>query len=66
MPDANKNFALNSIVGAAFGAAGQRCMALSTRTSSSLLLADVFRRIILSSVFPVSSRHYRRVERLDS
>ncbi len=29
MPDANKNFALNSIVGAAFGAAGQRCMALS-------------------------------------
>ncbi|KAK4331518.1 Methylmalonate-semialdehyde dehydrogenase (CoA acylating) [Rhodotorula toruloides] len=30
MPDANANFALNSIVGAAFGAAGQRCMALST------------------------------------
>ncbi|GAA6039354.1 hypothetical protein JCM8097_002813 [Rhodosporidiobolus ruineniae] len=30
MPDANKNDALNSIVGAAFGAAGQRCMALST------------------------------------
>lgn len=30
MPDADKNFALNSIVGAAFGAAGQRCMALST------------------------------------
>lgn len=30
MPDANMNFALNSIVGAAFGAAGQRCMALST------------------------------------
>ncbi|GAA6024641.1 hypothetical protein JCM10207_003908 [Rhodosporidiobolus poonsookiae] len=30
MPDANPNFALNSIVGAAFGAAGQRCMALST------------------------------------
>ncbi|KAF5094022.1 hypothetical protein D0Z00_003735 [Geotrichum galactomycetum] len=29
LPDANKNFALNSIVGAAFGAAGQRCMALS-------------------------------------
>ncbi|KAM0749019.1 Methylmalonate-semialdehyde dehydrogenase [Meredithblackwellia eburnea MCA 4105] len=29
MPDANRNFALNSIVGAAFGAAGQRCMALS-------------------------------------
>ncbi|KAI9745208.1 MAG: hypothetical protein M1818_001486 [Claussenomyces sp. TS43310] len=30
LPDANKNHALNSIVGAAFGAAGQRCMALST------------------------------------
>lgn len=30
MPDANKNYALNSLVGAAFGAAGQRCMALST------------------------------------
>lgn len=30
MPDANKNHALNSLSGAAFGAAGQRCMALST------------------------------------
>lgn len=30
MPDANKNHALNAIAGAAFGAAGQRCMALST------------------------------------
>lgn len=29
MPDANKNHALNSIIGAAYGAAGQRCMALS-------------------------------------
>ncbi|KAF8167752.1 methylmalonate-semialdehyde dehydrogenase [Crassisporium funariophilum] len=29
MPDANKNLAINSIVGAAFGAAGQRCMAVS-------------------------------------
>lgn len=29
MPDANKDHALNSIAGAAFGAAGQRCMALS-------------------------------------
>eukprot|EP00842_Homolaphlyctis_polyrhiza_P002091 jgi/Hompol1/2883/HPOL_005845-RA len=28
MPDANKNHTLNQIVGAAFGAAGQRCMAL--------------------------------------
>lgn len=30
MPDANKQAALNAIAGAAFGAAGQRCMALST------------------------------------
>ncbi|KAF9527804.1 methylmalonate-semialdehyde dehydrogenase [Crepidotus variabilis] len=29
MPDANKNLAINSIIGAAFGAAGQRCMAIS-------------------------------------
>jgi len=29
MPDADKGAALNAIVGAAFGAAGQRCMALS-------------------------------------
>ena len=30
MPDANKEKALNQLCGAAFGAAGQRCMALST------------------------------------
>lgn len=30
LPDANKNHFLNSVAGAAFGAAGQRCMALST------------------------------------
>ena len=30
LPDCNKNHFLSSIVGAAFGAAGQRCMALST------------------------------------
>ncbi|KAF3919690.1 Omega-crystallin [Dactylellina cionopaga] len=30
MPDANRNQTINAIVGAAFGAAGQRCMALST------------------------------------
>ncbi len=30
MPDANKNYTLNQLVGAAFGAAGQRCMALPT------------------------------------
>ncbi|GFR84358.1 methylmalonate-semialdehyde dehydrogenase [acylating], mitochondrial, partial [Elysia marginata] len=30
MPDANKESTLTSLVGAAFGAAGQRCMALST------------------------------------
>ncbi|GIY92839.1 probable methylmalonate-semialdehyde dehydrogenase, mitochondrial, partial [Caerostris extrusa] len=30
LPDANKEHTLNQLVGAAFGAAGQRCMALST------------------------------------
>ncbi|OTA94740.1 hypothetical protein M434DRAFT_394400 [Hypoxylon sp. CO27-5] len=30
MPDCNKNHFINAVVGAAFGAAGQRCMALST------------------------------------
>lgn len=30
LPDANKNATINAIVGSAFGAAGQRCMALST------------------------------------
>ncbi|KAI5459345.1 Aldehyde/histidinol dehydrogenase [Mariannaea sp. PMI_226] len=30
LPDANKNTFIKSVVGAAFGAAGQRCMALST------------------------------------
>ncbi|CAG4952784.1 unnamed protein product [Colias eurytheme] len=30
MPDANKEHTLNQLAGAAFGAAGQRCMALST------------------------------------
>ncbi|KEY64927.1 hypothetical protein S7711_08926 [Stachybotrys chartarum IBT 7711] len=30
LPDCNKNHFLNSVTGAAFGAAGQRCMALST------------------------------------
>lgn len=30
MPDANKENTLNQLVGAAFGAAGQRCMALTT------------------------------------
>lgn len=30
LPDCNKNQAINAIAGAAFGAAGQRCMALST------------------------------------
>ncbi|KAG1746304.1 Aldehyde/histidinol dehydrogenase [Suillus occidentalis] len=29
IPDANKNLALNSIIGAAFGAAGQKCMEVS-------------------------------------
>lgn len=30
MPDANEDATLNALVAAVFGAAGQRCMALST------------------------------------
>jgi len=30
MPDANKEYTINQLLGAAFGAAGQRCMALTT------------------------------------
>jgi len=30
MPDANKEYTINQLIGAAFGAAGQRCMALTT------------------------------------
>lgn len=30
MPDASMDATLNALVGASFGAAGQRCMALST------------------------------------
>ena len=30
MPDAKKEKTLNQLIGAAFGAAGQRCMALTT------------------------------------
>ena len=30
MSDANKEYTINQLVGAAFGAAGQRCMALTT------------------------------------
>merc|ERR1719213_408161 len=30
MPDANNEYTINQLVGAAFGAAGQRCMALTT------------------------------------
>jgi malonate-semialdehyde dehydrogenase (acetylating)/methylmalonate-semialdehyde dehydrogenase len=36
MPDANKEGSLNALVGAGFGAAGQRCMA----TSVAVLVGD--------------------------
>jgi malonate-semialdehyde dehydrogenase (acetylating)/methylmalonate-semialdehyde dehydrogenase len=46
MPDANKNYALNAITGAAFGAAGQRCMALSVCTfASAFLFLSIIARI---------------------
>lgn len=47
MPDANKENTLNQLVGAAFGAAGQRCMALSTAVfvgESAKWLPDLVKR----------------------
>ena len=41
MPDAKKNYALNVITGAAFGAAGHRCMGLSVRTSTFVFSNDL-------------------------
>ena len=52
MPDAHEDQALNGIIGAAFGAAGQRCMAISVAvfvgSASDMmpaLLAKVSRRL---------------------
>ncbi|KFX92677.1 hypothetical protein V490_05254 [Pseudogymnoascus sp. VKM F-3557] len=78
LPDCNKNHALNSIVGAAFGAAGQRCMALSTLVmvaeSKEWLpeLADLAKSLVLNGGFekdsdlgPVISQHSKeRIEGL--
>ena len=47
MPDANRTRSVNQIVGAAFGAAGQRCMALSTLIlvgETQMWLADIKRQ----------------------
>jgi malonate-semialdehyde dehydrogenase (acetylating)/methylmalonate-semialdehyde dehydrogenase len=53
LPDANKNDFLNSVVGAAFGAAGQRCMALTTLVTvgpeTKGWLPDIVERVSLSS-----------------
>ncbi|OBT60698.1 methylmalonate-semialdehyde dehydrogenase [Pseudogymnoascus sp. 23342-1-I1] len=78
LPDCNKNHALNSIVGAAFGAAGQRCMALSTLVmvaeSKEWLpeLAELAKSLVLNGGFekdsdlgPVISKHSKeRIEGL--
>ena len=78
LPDCNKNHALNSIVGAAFGAAGQRCMALSTlvmigETKEWLPeLADLTKSLVMNGGFekdtdlgPVISPHSKeRIEAL--
>ena len=51
LPDANKNDFLNSVVGAAFGAAGQRCMALTTLvtvgTETKAWIPDIVERVSL-------------------
>jgi malonate-semialdehyde dehydrogenase (acetylating)/methylmalonate-semialdehyde dehydrogenase len=53
MPDANRNATVNALVGAAFGAAGQRCMALSALVlvgESGDWLADIVEKAKLLSV----------------
>lgn len=61
LPDCNKNHALNAIAGAAFGAAGQRCMALSTvvlvgETSDWVeALADRARKLVIDGGFEEGS-----------
>merc|ERR1711962_223923 len=49
MPDANKEYVVNQLVGAAFGAAGQRCMALTTAVISPASKARI-ERLIQSAV----------------
>lgn len=57
LPDADKEAALNAIVGAAFGAAGQRCMALSvlvTVGESAICIPDLVekaRALVVSAGF---------------
>jgi malonate-semialdehyde dehydrogenase (acetylating)/methylmalonate-semialdehyde dehydrogenase len=46
MPDASKEQSLNALVGATFGAAGQRCMA----TSVTVLVGEAQRWILISSL----------------
>lgn len=48
MPDADKDDAVNALVSAAFGASGQRCMALTTAVmvgSSKNWVADVVEKV---------------------
>ena len=56
LPDANKNDFLNSVVGAAFGAAGQRCMALTTLVTvgpeTKAWLSDIVKRVSVTLYIP--------------
>ncbi|KAF8335456.1 methylmalonate-semialdehyde dehydrogenase [Cantharellus anzutake] len=67
LPDANKNLALNSLVGAAFGAAGQRCMALSVAVfvgPAKSWLPELVERAKLSNGPLISPFAKERVSRL--
>ena len=78
LPDCNKNASLNAIVGGAFGAAGQRCMALSVivmvgETKEWLPeLAERAKKLVLNAGFEkdadlgplISSQSKKRVEDL--
>ncbi|GAA5915180.1 hypothetical protein JCM6882_001130 [Rhodosporidiobolus microsporus] len=57
MPDASKNFALNSIAGAAFGADGQRCLALSTLVTSNTWLGDPIRVLQAREMIAIIEKH---------
>ncbi len=58
---ANRNLTLNSVVGAAFGAAGQRCMALSV--GKLILLTSIVQRLTISDLCRSSKGAYTGVGR---
>ena len=48
MPDANLNQAVDGIMGAAFGSAGERCMAVSVAVAVGSVADDLVKELIIS------------------